>query len=88
MHDGQNVFDNATSGFGEWGVDEALDTLAKMHGEMIVVAVDHGAEKRINEYSPFDMQKYGKGEGDAYVDFLAHTQIGRASCRESVSHTV
>ena len=27
MHDGQNVFDDATSGFGEWGVDETLDGL-------------------------------------------------------------
>ena len=73
MHDGQNVFDNATAGFGEWGVDEAMDTLGKLYGEVIVVAVDHGAEKRINEYSPFDMEKYGKGEGDAYVNFLAET---------------
>jgi len=73
MHDGQNIFDNATAGFGEWGVDEALDTLGKIYGEVIVVAMDHGAEKRINEYSPFDMEKYGKGDGDAYVDFLAKT---------------
>jgi predicted alpha/beta superfamily hydrolase len=73
MHDGQNLFDNVTAGFGEWGVDEALDTLGKMHGEAIVVAVDHGSEKRINEYSPFDMEQYGKGEGDAYVDFLVQT---------------
>ena len=73
MHDGQNLFDNATAGFGEWGIDEALDTLGKLHGEAIVVAVDHGSEKRINEYSPFDMNQYGKGEGDAYIDFLVQT---------------
>ncbi|MER3463834.1 MAG: alpha-dextran endo-1,6-alpha-glucosidase [Chitinophagaceae bacterium] len=73
MHDGQNVFDEATSGFGEWGVDEALDTLEAQTKECIVVAIDNGAEKRLNEYSPFDMEKYGKGEGDAYVDFLAKT---------------
>ncbi|HVF81944.1 MAG TPA: alpha/beta hydrolase-fold protein [Flavisolibacter sp.] len=73
MHDGQNLFDNATAPYGEWGVDEALDTLSKQDGETIVVAIDHGAEKRINEYSPFDMGKYGKGEGDAYIDFLVQT---------------
>jgi predicted alpha/beta superfamily hydrolase len=73
MQDGQNMFDNATAAYGEWGVDEALDTLSKQHGEVIVVAVDHGMEKRINEYSPFDMPKYGKGEGDAYIDFLVQT---------------
>jgi len=73
MHDGQNVFDNATSGFGEWGVDEALDTLGPKYGETIVVAIDNGAGKRLNEYAPYDMAKYGKGEGDAYVDFLVNT---------------
>lgn len=73
MQDGQNVFDNATSGFGEWGVDEALDTLGPKNKEIIVVAVDHGGDKRLNEYSPYDMEKYGKGEGGKYVDFLVKT---------------
>ncbi|HET7897504.1 MAG TPA: alpha/beta hydrolase-fold protein, partial [Flavisolibacter sp.] len=73
MQDGQNLFDNATAAYGEWGVDEALDSIEKMYGEAIVVAVDHGNEKRINEYSPFDMDQYGKGEGTAYVDFLVQT---------------
>ncbi len=75
MHDGQNLFDHATASFGEWGIDEALDTMSHMFGEMIVVAVDHAGEKRINEYSPFDTQEHGKGEGDAYVDFLVQTLI-------------
>ena len=74
MHDGQNVFDNATSGFGEWGVDETLDSLyARGDGGVIVVAVDHGGNKRLDEYSPFRNPRYGGGEGDAYVDFLART---------------
>lgn len=73
LQDGQNVFDNATSGFGEWGIDEALDTLGLQHKEIIVVAIDHGGSKRINEYAPFDMENYGRGEGDAYVDFLKKT---------------
>jgi predicted alpha/beta superfamily hydrolase len=70
MHDGQNVFDDATSFSGEWGVDECLDTMKK---KCIVVAIDNGGNKRINEYCPYDMEKFGKGEGDAYVDFLAKT---------------
>jgi predicted alpha/beta superfamily hydrolase len=73
MHDGQNVFDEATSAYGEWGVDEALDTLGSQHKEIIVVAIDNGGDKRLNEYSPYDMEKYGKGEGDEYVDFLVQT---------------
>lgn len=71
MHDGQNVFDDATSYAGEWGVDEFLDT-AKLRS-CIVVAIDNGGDKRLNEYCPYDMDKYGKGEGDLYVDFLART---------------
>jgi len=70
IHDGQNVFDDKTAFAGEWGVDEALDTLGLLVKESIVVAIDNGGEKRINEYSPYDMDKYGKGEGIQYVDFI------------------
>ncbi|HEY0434419.1 MAG TPA: alpha/beta hydrolase-fold protein [Chitinophagaceae bacterium] len=73
MQDGQNVFDERTAFAGEWGVDEALDSIAKQRREIIVVAIDHGNDKRINEYSPYDMEKYGKGEGGQYVDFLVKT---------------
>jgi predicted alpha/beta superfamily hydrolase len=77
LHDGQNVFDDSTSFSGEWGVDEALDSMGLLIQECIVVAIDHGGEKRINEYSPYHMEKWGKGEGDAYVDFLVKTLMPR-----------
>jgi len=71
MHDGQNVFDNATAFAGEWGIDETLDSLQAAGGKgIIVVAVDHGGDKRIDEYSPWKHAKYGGGEGGKYVDFL------------------
>jgi len=73
MHDGQNVFEDSTSFSGEWGVDEALDTLTNKIKEIIVVAIDNGGDKRMNEYSPYDMERFGKGEGDQYVDFLVKT---------------
>jgi metallo-beta-lactamase class B len=74
MHDGQNVFDNATSFVGEWGVDETLDSLNSLGDkDVIVVAVDHGDSKRFDEYSPWKNAKYGGGEGDRYVDFLVKT---------------
>ncbi len=76
MHDGQNVFDARTSFAGEWGVDETLDSLHALGGgatDAIVVAVDNGGQKRFDEYSPWLNQKYGGGQGDAYVDFLAQT---------------
>lgn len=79
MHDGQNVFDDATSYSGEWGVDEFLDstTLKKC----IVVGIDNGGDKRLNEYCPYDFSltgiasnyKTNKGEGGLYADFLVKT---------------
>jgi alpha-amylase len=92
MHDGQNVFDAATSFAGEWGVDETLDRLRGLGDSgAIVVAVDNGSSlhplspspsgrggtagtnTRMDEYDPWVNPKYGGGEGDKYVDFLAHT---------------
>ena len=54
MHDGQNVFDEATSFSGEWGVDETLDSMSDEIEETIVVAIDNGGEHRLNEYAPYD----------------------------------
>ena len=78
MHDGQNVFDDATSFSGEWGVDEALDTLGLKYKESIVVGIDNGGDKRLNEYCPYDFSlnnnaAINKGEGGKYVDFLVKT---------------
>jgi predicted alpha/beta superfamily hydrolase len=74
MHDGQNLFDNATSYSGEWGVDEYLDSIFKKgKKEVIVVGIDNGLNKRMNEYNPWEFQNFGKGEGDQYVDFLVKT---------------
>jgi hypothetical protein len=77
MHDGQNVFDDATSFSGEWGVDEALDTLGLKINECIVVAVDNGGARRLNEYCPYDFDlkgiaanyPSGKGEGQTMLTF-------------------
>lgn len=75
MHDGQNLFDAATSYAGEWGVDEALDSLGVKWGECIVVGIDNGP-RRMNEYAPYDFKvngiQDGKGEGTAYAQFIVH----------------
>lgn len=71
MQDGQNLFDESTAFAGEWGVDEFLDS-TKL-ASCIVVGIDNGGEKRINEYNPYDHPGFGKGEGKAYVDFLVKT---------------
>jgi predicted alpha/beta superfamily hydrolase len=81
LHDGQNVFDEATSYGGEWGVDEALDKLRGTGQDAtgsIVVAIDNGNEFRSDEYVPWHSdslkgQPHQGGQGGAYVDFLAHT---------------
>lgn len=71
MHDGQNLFDDATAYAGEWGVDETLSELQSARGlALIVVGIDNGGDARINELKPFDHPKYGPGEGEAYLDFL------------------
>jgi len=71
MHDGQNLFDNATSFSGEWGVDEFLDSTELQ--SCIVVGIDHGGNKRLNEYNPYDNEKFGKGEGKKYLKFIVRT---------------
>ena len=77
MHDGQNVFDAATSFSGEWGVDETLDRLraaGKDPTGSIVVAVDNDGPHRSDEYIPWrNAAIKGGGQGGAYVDFLALT---------------
>lgn len=74
MHDGQNLFDNATAYAGEWKVDETLDALAREGKlEMIVVGIDNGQDKRMTELNAWDNAQFGKGEGQAYTDFIVKT---------------
>lgn len=71
MHDGQNLFDEATSYSGEWRVDKSLNQLAwDKQLEIIVVGVDNGRQHRINELSAWDHDTYGKGDGHLYLDFI------------------
>ena len=71
MHDGQNLFDAFTSGFGEWGVDELLDKYFDQTGQScIVIGIDNAA-KRMTEYDPYDNQRFGKGEGVPYVQSIS-----------------
>jgi metallo-beta-lactamase class B len=71
--DGQNVFDEFTSSYGEWKVDETLDSFYRATGKsMIVVAVDHGDKYRLTEYNPYSHERFGKGEGKAFLQFLVH----------------
>jgi predicted alpha/beta superfamily hydrolase len=74
MHDGQNLFDPATSFAGEWGVDEALESLAYETGmETIVVGIPNSGKGRLDEYSPFHDPLRGGGKGNLYLSFILHT---------------
>jgi predicted alpha/beta superfamily hydrolase len=79
LHDGQNVFDAATSFAGvEWGVDETAQRLIrqKLIEPLIIVAIANTGEERIHEYAPTPARidpakrKRSKGQLRNYGRFL------------------
>lgn len=73
MFDGQNLYDEATSYAGEWGVDESMDALAREDGfAAIVVGIDHGNEQRVNELVPYWNVRFLPNLGGAFLDDLVH----------------
>ena len=73
MHDGQNLFDRATSYAGEWQVDETMESLSGEGIEAIVVGVPNMGAQRMVEYNPYDDPHEGPGRGEAYGEFLVET---------------
>ena len=81
LHDGQNVFDAATSFAGvEWGVDETVQRLIhrKLIEPLIIVAVANVGEGRVDEYAPTpgviepkeNPRKRSRGLAHLYGQFL------------------
>ena len=81
LHDGQNVFDAATSFAGvEWGVDETAERLIrkKLIEPIIVVAIENVGEDRVHEYAPTrgvidpkaKRKKRSRGLARQYGEFL------------------
>jgi predicted alpha/beta superfamily hydrolase len=75
LHDGQNVFDAATSFAGEWRADEAATRLIEQHKiePIIIVAIENAGAARIAEYTPTADATCGAGaggKGEAYAKFL------------------
>ena len=80
MHDGQNLFDEATAFNHEWRVDETIEFLtgSMRIGPMIVVGIDNAGGRRANEYLPYsdpDNTELGKPasqdiHGKEYADFV------------------
>jgi len=70
MQDAQNLFGKG-SNYGNWEIDKRLSLLTKKElGDVIVVAIEHGEEDRFNEYSPYTVEKKGKGLGMKYANFI------------------
>lgn len=73
LQDAQNLFGDANP-FGSWEIDKHLGDLYRDgHKDLIVVAVDHGGEERISEYSPYYHRSFGKGQGMHYAEFVIET---------------
>ena len=70
MHDAQNLFDAKTSYSGEWNVDEKLDSL---NAQVIVIGIEHGNDKRLEELTPYKNEKYGGGKATDYLEFIVKT---------------
>jgi predicted alpha/beta superfamily hydrolase len=74
MHDGQNLFDAATSYSGEWEVDETLAALASEAIEVIVVGIPNSGDGRYAEYTPYrgrGARWRTGGGGRAYLRWVA-----------------
>lgn len=70
LHDGQNLFDAKTSVADEWNIDEKLDSL---NAPIIMVGIEHGGDKRLNELTPYKNAIYGGGNADNYLEFIVKT---------------
>jgi predicted alpha/beta superfamily hydrolase len=73
MTDAQNLFGEGSE-YGNWKIDKSLTKLAKEgKANVIIVAIEHGGEDRIQELSPYDNPKLGKGLGASFLRFITDT---------------
>ncbi|MTI37884.1 alpha/beta hydrolase, partial [Fulvivirga lutimaris] len=71
MHDGQNLFSDATAYADEWGVDESLQEIYNEYGlRFIVVGIDNAGVERMKEYSPWSNDSFGVAKGQEYAKFV------------------
>jgi predicted alpha/beta superfamily hydrolase len=73
MTDAQNLFGDG-SPYGNWSIDKSLTKLApEGKADVIIVAIDHAGEDRVQEFSPYDNPKLGKGFGLKFLRFVTDT---------------
>ena len=60
--------DGVKAYIGEWSVDETLNAIYNKTGKgFIVVGIENGGDYRVDEYTPWENEKYGGGKGATYV---------------------
>ncbi len=72
LHDGQNIFDRATSFGEEWHADESAQALiaAGEVAPVIIVGIYNTGEYRVDEYTPTSGEKGRGGRADEYGQML------------------
>lgn len=77
MFDGQNVFDDQPSFSGGWHLHAAVEKLARgKRPAPVVIGIDHGGPKRIDELSPFEGQA-GISGLDGLLDWIVDSLTPR-----------
>jgi enterochelin esterase-like enzyme len=77
MFDGQNLFDDPPSFSGGWHLHHAIERLARSQRPApVVVGVDHGGSKRIDELSPFEAAG-SAGLLDGLLDWMIDSLMPR-----------
>ena len=75
LQDGQNLFDDYAP-YGNWSLDKKLAILAEQGmGDVIIIAIDHAKEKRVEEFTPSYKTKLGIGNGEKYAHRLSHDLV-------------
>lgn len=75
LQDGQNLF-NPMAQYGDWAIDKSLGKLAENGlADIIIIAINHGEEERINEYLPYYHPRFGEGKGNFYIQFMIEKLI-------------
>lgn len=76
LFDGQNVFGDEGSFAGGWHAHEAIDRFAALKRPVapVIVAVDHGHEKRIDELTPWRDGNKG-GRADDFLGWMVNDLI-------------
>jgi predicted alpha/beta superfamily hydrolase len=73
LHDGQNLFDGATSFIPgmDWHVGQTADQcIYEGHVEPLIIVGMYNTKARVREYTPTQVPKLGGGRADRYAKFL------------------